>query len=606
VICIGLAFFLVQIALTLRFYVRVRRQERVLKRLTRSFEKRGDGRMDVAAIPTGFAWLRWVISIFPTGTKHPPGNFTREEVLQELDTRIASHGDYLLLQRMGVMAPLLGVVLTVVGFYWLDVRQGDESLQSIMLAVTPLVGGVGTGAVLALINQGLLHIAGRRVESLRMAARTWFDMVIWSHIGLDTQAATVKAVRAMERLAGSMSEAADRYTGSSGQLAESTTSMKDAATKFREVVGAFNSQMKGIPDSLHEVRRATKTSADALEELITIGSRAVSNLDVSVAAFRTTLDREFTAAARLHYHSGQVLAESVRQIGDATGLLTSGADDLTKHARANAVAVQKMDESIRQHIVPGNERFHDVVQMLAAQVAASNTDAAALSAKVEALAGELDKMTSKLTPSVATFCDAIDNRFGPAVTRQSDQAESIGRSMQQLREMAESVSHGATTLNSILLEVSQVAGQTKATHEALIEATNNLAEVGRQVRQSMASDVAPSHRAVHEVASSLAESTAQLSDFIAQGVKPATRQLATLHQTLAGLAETVEAIQQFSSARADIDRLNDTLARASKIGDAISALPEQIQRILEQNVDHHVSGTNASGRLMTWISRRPR
>ncbi len=34
---------------------------------------------------------------------------------QELDARIASDGGYLLLQRMGVMAPLLGVVLTVAG-----------------------------------------------------------------------------------------------------------------------------------------------------------------------------------------------------------------------------------------------------------------------------------------------------------------------------------------------------------------------------------------------------------------------------------------------------------------------------------------------------------
>jgi hypothetical protein len=605
VVGIGLAFFLVQIALTLRFYVRMRRHERVLKRLTRSFEKRGDGRMDVEAIPTGFAWLRWVISIFPSGTKHPPGNFTREEVLQELDTRIASHGDYLLLQRMGVMAPLLGVVLTVVGFYWLDVGQGDESLQSIMLAVTPLVGGVGTGAVLALINQGLLHIAGRRVESLRMAARTWFDMVIWSHIGLDTQAATVKAVRAMERLAGSMSEAAERYTGTSGQVAESSASMKDAAAKFRDVVAAFNTQMKGVPDSLLEVRRATKTSADALEGLIGVGTRAVSNLDVSVAAFRTTLDRDFTAAARLHHHSSQVLAESVRQIGDATGLLTSGADDLAKTARANTAAVQKLDESVRQHIVPGNARFHDVVQTLASRVTASDQDAAVLSSKVEALAAEFDQLTSKLAPSISAFCDAIDHRFGPVVTQQSVQAESVSRSMQQLREMAESVSHGTTTLNSMLQQVSQLVGQTKATHAALIDATNNLAEVGRQVRQSLTSDVAPSQQAMHEVAASLAESTAQLTDFVAQGIKPATRQLATLHQTLAGLADTVEAIQHFSSARADIDRLNHTLAQASKIGDAISALPEQMQRILAQNVDHHVTGSNSSG-LMTWLSRRPR
>ena len=69
--------------------------------------------------------------------------------------------------------PGLGVILTVMGFAWLDVPESEEqSLGQILFAVTPLVAGVGTGAVLAFINQGLLHLASTRVESLRTASRT--------------------------------------------------------------------------------------------------------------------------------------------------------------------------------------------------------------------------------------------------------------------------------------------------------------------------------------------------------------------------------------------------------------------------------------------------
>jgi ABC-type transporter Mla subunit MlaD len=122
----------------------------------------------------------------------------------------------------------------------------------------------------------------------------------------------------------------------------------------------------------------------------------------------------------------------------------------------------------------------------------------------------------------------------------------------------------------------------------------------------MASDVAPSQRAMHQITNSLEASASQLSDFVAEGIKPATRQLVSLHQTLSGLADTVDAIKQFSNSRADIDRLNDTLGRAAKIGDAISALPEQIRQILEQSVDQHANSTDSSGRFMTWLSRKPR
>src|SRR5687768_16510348 len=99
VAAIGLAFFAVQLALTARFYSRMRQQQRALKRLLRSFEEGGDGRGNYHALPQNLGWLGWVFANFPADTAKPPGNFTREEVLHELDTRIASNGDYLLLQR---------------------------------------------------------------------------------------------------------------------------------------------------------------------------------------------------------------------------------------------------------------------------------------------------------------------------------------------------------------------------------------------------------------------------------------------------------------------------------------------------------------------------
>jgi len=172
--------------------------------------------------------------------------------------------------------------------------------------------------------------------------------------------------------------------------------------------------------------------------------------------------------------------------------------------------------------------------------------------------------------------------------------------------MAESMSQGTTTLNAMLHDVSQFVVQTRGTHETLAGAANNLADVGSQLRQSIENDVAPSQRAMHEIATTFAESTSQLSAFTSQGVGPATRQLALLHQTLAGLEESVHAITNLSHARADIERLSDTLARATEISEAISALPEQIRDFLEQQAGHNAAATNSRGRFMKWLARRPR
>lgn len=352
VIAVGAAFLLLQLVLSLRLYLRARRHERVLDRLHDDLDRGGNGRGDYrhgqrAALPRNFTWLRWVLDVFPAGATAPAGNFTRDQVLHELDTRIASDSSYLLLQRLGIMAPLLGVVLTVVGFFWLKVDEsGEQSLQTILIAVMPLVSGVGAGAVLALVNQALLQAVGGRLERLRMTARAWFDAAIWRHVGVDAQAATVSAVAALDKFARQVALTADQHAASSNQLEVSTASMRHAAWQFEEVVRAFQGEMKGIPQALCVLRDATAASANALQELLPVGARAVSNLDVSVAAFRSTVDREFTEAAKLHYRSSKALAASVQHIAESTELLNAAAAALKQATESTANSFEQIDHPL--------------------------------------------------------------------------------------------------------------------------------------------------------------------------------------------------------------------------------------------------------------------
>ena len=88
VLVVALLFFAVQVALSLRISRSLRRQERLLGRLCRDLAHGGDGRPAVDALPGSFAWLEWVLTIFPAKSATPPGSYTRDSVLQELDTRL--------------------------------------------------------------------------------------------------------------------------------------------------------------------------------------------------------------------------------------------------------------------------------------------------------------------------------------------------------------------------------------------------------------------------------------------------------------------------------------------------------------------------------------
>ena len=307
---VGLGFFGLQLLLSLRVLLRAASQQRTLKNLASDLQWGGDGRCGVAEAPRRFGWLRWVLSEFPAAATDGAtlvSRFTRDEALHELDVRIASDPAYLMLQRMSIMAPLVGVVLTVVGFFWLDVDgAGEQSLQTILTAVTPLVSGVGAGAVLALINQVLLHLAGGRLERLRITARTWFDGAIWRHAGHRLEAAAHNVLIDHERFA---------------------KSFDAAAAQLDRTLSAFQTEMVGIPQALRGAREALVATARMLEELLPAANRSVANLDVSVAAFRTTIDREFNEAARLHYRAGKLLAAAVADITEAAEALRSGVND---------------------------------------------------------------------------------------------------------------------------------------------------------------------------------------------------------------------------------------------------------------------------------------
>lgn len=510
VIAIAALFLVIQIVLSLRLYWRARRHQRVLSDLCDDLEQGGDGRGGGRWLPGGFTWLRWVMAIFPPGHTSRRGAFTREDVLEELDTRLASNADYLLLQRMGVMAPLLGVVLTVVGFFFLNVNEaGSESLGSILMAVAPLVSGVGAGAVLALINQVLLHAVGVRFESLRTTARAWFDSAVWSRLADEQSPALAKAAGALERFAEAVGGSAERHIASSKRMDESTAAIGHAALQFRDVVKAFGSEIRGVPQTLVELRNATAAAANALAELAPVGARAVANLDVSVAAFRSTIDREFTEAARLHHRSGKDLAEALHQISDST-------------------------ESLR----------------------------------------------------------ATTSGLQPAIER-------------QFTELSRRIAASSEALNAMLAECTRSAEQATAAQAAIAQAGRELADSSGQLWQTMESEMGPAQRTMRESASSFAESAGELSAFIKRGLGPAARDLSSLHETLTGLRETVKSIQDFSQARADIDQLTDTLGRAADIADALSALPERVREIVEQNANHGLR-LASSRTLKNLLPGRPR
>jgi hypothetical protein len=611
---IGLLFFGMQIYLCLRFWFRMKRHQRELTKLQDDLAEGGEGR-DIEPFASDIPWLRWVDTNFPHDST-TPGSYTRDDVLKELDTQIASDSHYLLLQRAGVMAPLLGVIITVLGFIVLDVPETEEqTLNDILYTVTPLVAGVGTGAVLAFINQWLLHLAGGKVEAVRNAARAWFDAAIWSQVGLDAQAATVKAVTAMERMAVSVNRAAEQQEENVQTLQGSLATIRETADQFQVTYRAFGDQLGDLPGRLAEVASAAAASVQAIDALLPVGQRAVAGLDVSVSAFRTAVEGQFVEAAKTHHSSIDELAESVARINESTAQLKVSSGDLQDTVNAHTNAFKNLNRSLQKQVLPAHEgflaalsQFNGRAEGLLERMDGLHDQVVASIEKIASLAPELNEAIAVFSGSATTFSEAVQHKFAPAAGEQQESTERLSTSFLRLEKSAqgladsEAVVHGLVTLQTRLSEDLGAAQQT------LRAAVERMAETAASLGQSYTGELLPSHRALHQAAVSFTESAKQLRTFIEQGVDPTTQRLVQLDHTLSRLGDTVESIREFAGVRQDIEHLSAALAQAAQVADALAALPEQVRQVFVDvaRAQQEQAAANSRGSLTAWFRGRQR
>ncbi len=601
IVLIAAVFFAVQLFLCSRLMRRIKAQRRMLATLQANLAEGGDGRTAAGGKEVAFPWLHWVTGVFPGGSK-TPGNYTRDDVLQELDTRIAGSSDYMLLQRLGVVAPLLGVILTVAGFAWLEVPEETESLGDILFAVMPLVAGVGAGAILAFINQFLLHLAGNSAEALRIAARNWFDAAIWSGIGLDTQAATIKAIHAIESMADSIASSVAQHDASTERLVATTASMQQAGAALEAAAGAFGDQMNGIPAALTSLHETTASTAEALQQLIPVGKRAIAGLDVSVSAFRTAVEDEFVAAASLHHQVVERVGESVVRLDESTEYLRGGAEELKTTAQSQQEAFVAMNKTLHDRLVPAHETLFAGVGELTEEMTAFRTAVESLSGNVTTIAAEFAGAAGQLEPAIQSFKSAVDGQFSDSTSRHAANLTMLNESVDAIRQSADTLATGARVLESMMSEQADLQRELAPTRELIQQTVAKMGAVGDALHRSL-DEVSPGQRTLREASDSFADSAAQLSIFV-ESLVPVAGQLRDLDATLARLKGTVETIQDFSKLDLDVEQLAGILAQAATVAEAISELPDQVREILEELVAAHHDGQSKAP-VMGWLRSRP-
>jgi len=517
---VGLAFLGIQVSVALIFLGAYLVQRNRLKKL-----RSGDlSRADAAA---STSWLAFVNTAFPEGTTMP-GAWKREDVHQELENWLFSWPSYLFLQRTAIAAPLIGVVITVLAFWTVELdSSADSTISEIMLHVRPLFVGVFCGAGLALANQLLLYLASIGLNRLRSQWSSWFDDVVWNTLTSRPDTAMADTVDALRTVTETVLGCGEALTSGVQQVQTNVQTISVAAQDILQASASVSASLGEMPQQFTSITELTTSVGQEITGLVSSVKATNETMESSATQFQEVVQDRFAPAVETHERA---VADLISVFENA-GALSSRLD-----------SVQASVERIVQaagRVVDSTADLSNAAQKLPAEAERIGDLTEAAVANLGQLAAASETTNERMQTTLAAFQEVVDERFAPA-------AETHHRAATDLATWVageEGIVPRLTELNDVLTELRQaVSGIQSAvdverdvipyvrTLKAAAEAVDDMSHVPDSVRECFAAVQA----GVNGTASQLNE---QLHEFTRQAMQARAQELVGL---LTGVLDQLE------------------------------------------------------------------
>jgi len=393
----------------------------------------------------------------------------RQEMFERLESRLLDDPAYTFLQRMTLMAPLLGVLITTFGFATLNYGQIDWQDPKAMLgAIRPLFWGVFVGAALAFVHQFVLQAVARTNRTCLAEGETRLsafgeDQVENSLGGFSNQIAQYsqkfaeqqEAILAtgrdslsgvgtqMEQLVETVKEVVENCRGGGGSLAAAADQFEHelnrTAMVFRDELGKLNNT---VTESTQEFEQSiARTHADFGSQMRNLGdtlSPLVTELSTNLSSDQQRLDAAFTGLAETHK----------RYDGMLSGLYSMAQD-------ANQRSIETRD------VVA--EQVGGATQILTTSVKSIDSLAGEMAGIQRAVLRDEQARNQSMMESVqaaqafAKNMKDTSDRMGNAAIAFQSATEGMLSVVTELRGHLDHVNHDVRTLNALVQQAGQHA-----------------------------------------------------------------------------------------------------------------------------------------------------
>ncbi|WP_417380097.1 hypothetical protein [Gimesia sp.] len=338
---------------------------------------------------------------------------TKDEALDTFDRMLSKIFWPSALRRLGLAAPLLGVVLTGLGFLILDAPGLDSStlyagdkihFSEILLSLKPLYIGVFLGSLLALFNQFMMQLVDHRIGTLRLEAESKVNLdpmdPIWKE--MDKFSGTLGAIRTHtennfndmleltissldivsqevtntaikfekiliehEGIAGKLKNGAESFESKVSDAGENIeTSITNITSELENISPELKNAVNDIAPTLESLKNATEGLDKSIKVL---SEKVVEDLNASVQVTKKTaidsakmvneIEKQFSAAAKHTEKATEELQTASNSLSSTTDGLDQGFTKLNELLSSINVGAENLVQTSKG--LNTKERFLD-------------------------------------------------------------------------------------------------------------------------------------------------------------------------------------------------------------------------------------------------------
>ena len=372
-------------------------------------------------------WLEWVATRFHDGG-FQDGHYSREHALGQLDDCLGSVGSYRLLQRTGYVAPMIGLLLTVAGFLSVDLpTTADWDLRQIIQTLSPIILGVGVGALLAIINLlVLLHLLEKKIEC---RADRGLPMVRRVHLEARASQASPGGQRLCRGPSGDGGNDARLHGPVSGCHRDDRSSCaipRDAATALVNAGERLSAETTAFSGQMKDWQSTVTGTVGLMGDIVPNIERTTAEFAETAGALKSVVQVPLAQAAARQQESAESFARSVERMGESTEQLNVRLGSFDKMMSDQAAAGEEWSRSLHEDVIPAQRAIRqagtqltDATKDLAATQQAFRAAADSMQGSANGLVGFVRDGVEPATQRLAELDqvlaeDAGDDRGRPA------------------------------------------------------------------------------------------------------------------------------------------------------------------------------------------------